>query len=136
MVFFSRTFMFKLKNIKICCWYKCLALSKCLPSHCNKQLISLFTRERRNQTFTTALLSLSFVPLAPTHGHHSQKRIHCFLFVSAMTELFIVEADVKWLFSWFSLHLLFSNLRLLLCLSHQWHSVQLFHPPSCSLFYH
>lgn len=82
-------------------------------------LISLFTSERRNPTITTALLSLSFVPLAPTHGHHSQKWICCFLFVSAMTELFIVEADeIVVLILSFFLHLFLSVVCLLLGLPH------------------
>lgn len=86
----------------------------------------MFTSERGN---TTAPPNPSFVPLAPQpRTPQSKNEIHCFLFVSATTELFIAEADetVVLMLSP-SLHLL---LRIFVFStgSALWYSVRLFHP--------
>lgn len=97
---------------------KRLPPSKCLLSHCNIPWF-LCLPANEGTTVTAALLSLSPVPLAPTHGHRSQKRIRCFPFVSAMTELFIVETDeMVCLMLSFFLHLFLSVFCLLHALPH------------------
>lgn len=65
----------------------------------------MFTSKRESATITGTLQNPFLAPLAPNHGHRSQKKkqgkkknkekknIRCFLFVFATAELFILEAD-------------------------------------------
>lgn len=92
------TIIFKFKNIR--CQYKCLALSKRLPA----SILDLSVYQRKKKPNSN---SLSLLCSPGIHPWTSQSKMNS-LFSSCFCcdELFIVEADLKWLF----LHLSFLSI--------------------------